>query len=113
MTETLGKHFKKSLIILNSTHPDNPQASVGISFVINKQLIKLDEIEMSKLIPGRVAILKVKWLKSCSATLLNVYAPNDRSEHANFWAKIMTERCTQHLQSQTSPWGTSMSRKMP
>ena len=97
MTETLGKHFEKNLVILNSTHPDNPRASAGVSFVINKQLMEPDEIEMSELIPGRAAVLKVKWLKSCSATLLNVYAPNDRSEHANFWAKIMTERRAQHL----------------
>ena len=97
MMETLGKHFEKNLIILNSTHPDNPQASAGISFIINEQLMELNKIEMSELIPGRVAVLKVKWLKSCSATLLNIYAPNDRSKHMNFWVKIMTKRHTQHL----------------
>jgi hypothetical protein len=64
----------------------------GVSFVINKQLMEPDEIKMSELIPGRVTFLKVKWLKTCTATILNIYAPNDRSEHTNFWAKVMMER---------------------
>ena len=97
MTETLGQSFEKNLKILNSSHPDNPRATAGVSFVINKQLIDPEEIEMSELIPGRAAVLRVKWLKTCSTTLLNIYAPNNRGEHANFWAKIMTERRTRHL----------------
>ena len=55
-----------------------------MGFVINKQLIEPDEIELHELIPRRVAMLKIKWLKSCIATILNVYAPNDRNKHANF-----------------------------
>jgi len=97
MTETLGRNFEKNLKILNSAHPDNPRATAGVGFIINKQLIDPDEIEMHELIPGRAAFLKIKWLKSCTATILNVYAPNDRSEHANFWARIMTERRAKHL----------------
>ena len=97
MTETLGRNFEKNLKIMISALPDNPQASAGVGFVINKQLIEPDKIEMHKLIPGRVAYLKVKWLKTCNATILNVYAPNDRSEHANFWAKVITERRAKHL----------------
>ena len=97
MTEILRNSFEKNLVILNSTHPDTPRATAGVSFVINKQLVEPEEIEMTELIPGRAAMLKMKWLKSCSATLLNVYAPNERGEHANFWAKIMMERRAKHL----------------
>lgn len=97
MTELLGENFKKNLIILNSAHPDNPQASAGVSFVINKQLIEPEELEMHELIPGRVALLKIKWLNLCSASILNTYAPNDRSEHTDFWAKVLTKRRTEHL----------------
>jgi exonuclease III len=78
-------------------HPDNPRAMAGICFIINKQLLELEEIEITKLIPRRVAFLKVKWLKMCSTTVLNIYAPNDRSEHVNFWARVMMERCARHL----------------
>jgi len=97
MTEVLGRNFKKNLMILNSAHPDNPQATVGVGFVINKQLIKPDEIEMHELIPRRVAMLKIKWLKTCTATILNIYAPNDRAEHTNFWAKVITKQRVKHL----------------
>jgi len=69
----------------------------GVGFVINRQLIEPDEIEMHELIPGRAAMLKIKWLKTCVATILNIYAPNNRSAHADFWAKIMTERRARHL----------------
>ena len=97
MTEQLGRNFQKNLIILNSAHPNNPQAMAGVGFVINKQLIEPDEIELHELIPRRVVMLKIKWLKSCVATILNVYAPNDRNKHANFWVKIMMERRAKHL----------------
>ena len=97
MTEQLGRNYEKNLTILNSAHPDNPRAMAGVSFVINKQLIEPDEIEMHDLIPGRAAMLKIKWLKSCTATILNVYAPNERGEHASFWAKVLTERRAKHL----------------
>ena len=91
MTEVLGRNFEKNLMILNSAHPDNPRATAGVGFVINKQLIEPDEIEMHELIPGRAAMLKIKWLKTCTTTILNIYAPNDRTKHANFWAKVITE----------------------
>ena len=97
MTEQLGENFEKNLKILNSAHPNNPRATAGVGFVINRQLIEPDDVELHELIPGRVAMLKIKWLKSCAVTILNVYAPNDRSKHAAFWAKILTERRAKHL----------------
>jgi exonuclease III len=97
MTEILGRNFEKNLKILNSTHPDNPQAIADVCFIINKQLLELEKIEITELIPRRVAFLKVKWLKTCSATVLNIYAPNDRSKHANFWVRVMTERHARHF----------------
>jgi len=97
MTEQLGRTFEKNLKILISAPPKNPQATAGVGFVINRQLIEPDELELHKLIPGRAAVLRVKWLRSCTATILNVYAPNNRKEHANFWAKVTTTRRTKHL----------------
>jgi len=69
----------------------------GVGFIINKQLTELDELDLYELIPRRAAILKVRWLRSSTATILNVYAPNDRGEHANFWAKVITTRRAKHL----------------
>jgi len=97
LTELLGKSFEKNLKILNSAHPDNPRASAGVGFVINRQLIDPDEIEIHELIPGRAAILKIRWLKTCVATILNIYAPNERNKHTSFWAKVLTERRSKGL----------------
>jgi len=97
MTEQLERNFEKNLKILISAHPDNPRSTAGVGFVINKQLIEPNEIELHELIPRRAATLRIKWLGSCAATILNVYAPNNRSEHANFWAKVITARRAKHL----------------
>ena len=52
---------------------------------------------MHELIPGRAAALRVKWLESCTMTIMNMYAPNDRSKHPNFWVKVITARRAKHL----------------
>jgi hypothetical protein len=59
MTDQLGENFEKNLKILNLAHPNNPQATAGVGFIVNKQLIKLDDIELHKLILGRAAMLKL------------------------------------------------------
>jgi beta-lactamase regulating signal transducer with metallopeptidase domain len=35
-------------------------------------------------------------MNTCDATILNIYTPNERKEYATFWAKIITERRSQH-----------------
>ena len=70
---------------------------MGVGFVINKQLIEPNELEIHKLIPGRAAVLKVKWLGLCTTTIANVYAPNDQSKHASFWARVITMRRAKHI----------------
>jgi len=97
MTEELGTSFEKNSKILISAHPDNPQALAGVGFVINKQLIEPDELDLYELIPRRAAILKVRWLRLSTATILNIYTPNNRGEHTNFWAKVITARKAKHL----------------
>ena len=97
MAENLGRIFEKNLKILNSANPDNPWASAGVGFVINKQLINPDKMEMHKLIPRRVAMLKIIWLKTCATTILNIYAPNERIQHPIFWARTLMERHSRGL----------------
>jgi hypothetical protein len=75
-----------------SEDPDNPRARAGIAFIINKKLIEPEEIKTHVLTPGRAMILKIKWMKTCDTTILNIYAPNERDIHANYWAKILIEK---------------------
>ena len=90
----LQARYEKNLIIIASPHPTRPHAKAGVAFIINKRLISTDAIKTHKIIPGKAHYAEIKWQKTCTVTILNIYAPNDRSAHANFWAKIMTERRT-------------------
>jgi len=97
MTERLQETFKKNLKIIISAHPENPCAKVGVGFVINRQLLEPNKIETYKLIPGKAMILKIKWMKTCTTSILNIYAPNKRSTHPHFWVKTLTKRRSNHL----------------
>ena len=97
MIEQLQQTYQKNLEIRVSPHPTQPRAKAGVAFVINKKLVKPDEIKTYELIPGRAMILKLRWLSSCTTTILNIYAPNERKKHAEFWAKIVLERRRKHI----------------
>ena len=92
MLEQIQTKFEKNLTIIASEHPTTPRARAGVAFMINKKLINPDEVVTRELIPGRALMLKIKWLGNCTVTILNVYAPNQRNEHTNFWANVLTER---------------------
>jgi ribonuclease HI/exonuclease III len=89
--------FGKNLEIIASADPVRPTSSAGVAFVMNKTLIRPQECRAFELIPGRALMLKIKWLESCSMTITNIYAPNQKTEHPNFWATIEMERRNRHL----------------
>ena len=97
MIEQLQDRYQKNLVIHASPHPTQPRAKAGVAFIINKKLINLEEIKIHEIIPGRALILCMKWLKLCNTTILNIYAPNERKEHIDFWAKIVLERRRRHI----------------
>ena len=84
--------FGRRLIVLNSQDPNNPWATAGVAFVINKTLIAPKDLSTHELIKGRALALKIKWRENKETVLINVYAPNNRSEHPAFWRKLDTER---------------------
>jgi len=97
ITTTLQSRFEKNLTIMTSAHPTNPRATCGVAFVINKRLIRPEETNLYELNPGRALLLNIRWLETCTTSILNVYAPNDRKAHPEFWAKAHTERRAHHL----------------
>lgn len=84
--------FGKKMEILYSPDPVNPRASAGVAIVINKSLIAPRKITTSELKAGRALLLKVEWLDNETTSILNVYAPNDRGAHQDFWKDIETTR---------------------
>ena len=95
-TQSIQDLFGKRMIILNSQLERNPRASAGVAFVLNKDLIEIKETKMKELIKGKALALTVKW-NDQETTLINVYAPNKRQDHKDFWERIELER--QHTQT--------------
>lgn len=55
--------FGRRLKVINSKYPTNPSSTVGVAFVVNKELVNTlsGSITTTELIPGRAMILTVNW----------------------------------------------------
>jgi exonuclease III len=89
--------FEKRLTLINSQLPSNPRASAGVALIINKSLIDVEDLETTELIKGRALAIRFKWHGNNEITILNVYTPNDRNDHTDFWEQIDTIRRTKRL----------------
>ncbi|KAG1766589.1 Endonuclease/exonuclease/phosphatase [Suillus occidentalis] len=83
--------FSRRLAIFNTSDPTRPGSSAGIAFVLNKELVDASKAEMNIIIPGRAAVLTLKWHNEKIIKILNIYTPNNPSEHQAFWLKIGSE----------------------
>jgi exonuclease III len=93
----VNKLFGKRLIIHNSPSEVNPRSSVGVVFVLNKDLIETHNMELKELVKGRALALKTTWNNQEEIALINVYAPNRRMDHKPFWEAVETARRSLHL----------------
>lgn len=84
---TIQNIFGKRLQVFNSQLERNPRSSAGVAFVLNKDLIEAKSVTTQELIKGRALAITVKW-NDQETTLINVYAPNRRQEHQEFWESI-------------------------
>ena len=94
-TQEILRAFGKRLVIHNSQLENNPRSSAGVAFVLNKELIKTDQVRTFELAKGRAIAIKLTWINNEEATLINVYAPVRRSDHESFWEKVRREWDTQ------------------
>ncbi|KAG1875469.1 Endonuclease/exonuclease/phosphatase [Suillus subalutaceus] len=83
--------YARRLVVLNSSDTTRPCSSAGIAFILNKEIINTTNTKIQVLIPGRAALLSIKWHENNIIKILNVYAPNNPNEHLNFWNKIKSE----------------------
>jgi exonuclease III len=84
--------FDKKMNILYSANPNNPRATAGVAFVINKACIAPMSICTMELLPGRALYIEINWLDNGSTTLLNIYTPNNKTLHPDFWDKVHDKR---------------------
>jgi len=97
LLQNVNECFGKRLAVVNSQLQTNPRSSAGVAFVINKSLLDPKEITTYELIEGRAIALKIKWHENDEIVLINVYAPNDKSEHRDFWEQIDSKRRAKNL----------------
>lgn len=88
MSQSINECFGKRLTVINSKLPENPRSSAGVAFAINRALVAPKELTISELIKGRAMTIKFKWHDDEEILLLNIYAPNNRSDHPNFWEEV-------------------------
>ena len=89
--QAIHRAFRKRLRIINSQLENNPRASAGVAFALNKDLVETDSIKSYNLIRGRAIAVRLTWKNNEVTTLVNVYAPNRKNEHKNFWEKVLAE----------------------
>jgi exonuclease III len=90
--DTLLTLYGKKMDIVFSMDPNAPRATAGVAFVINKTLIEPKKLTTYELQAGRALALNIDWLETENTTLINIYAPNDRTRHEQFWSNLETER---------------------
>ena len=84
--------FQKNFDLHYSCDPENPRATAGVAFIINKGLITPRNVKVVALIPGRATVLTIEWSEAEKISILNVYAPVDRPSQPNFWDQIERRR---------------------
>ena len=84
--------FNKSFDLHFSGDPENPRATAGVAFIINKALITPERIRVRTIIPGRAAVLSIEWSAVKRITILNIYAPVERHRQPDFWQRIERRR---------------------
>ena len=90
--DTLLTLYGKKMDIVFSRDPNAPRATAGVAFVINKTLIEPKKLTTYELQAGRALALNIDWLEMENTTLINIYTPNDRTRHEQFWSNLETER---------------------
>jgi ribonuclease HI/exonuclease III len=82
---TINDLYTRRLEVVASKDPDRETQSAGVAFVLNKDVIETDDIEVTEIIPGRALLLSINWRKGQRTSILNVYAPNTKREQVTFY----------------------------
>ncbi|KAF9441798.1 hypothetical protein P691DRAFT_682851, partial [Macrolepiota fuliginosa MF-IS2] len=87
--------FHNKIKIFSSSSPNLPNAQ-GVTIVINKRLIKTENIKTTNVIDGRVILAKIPWLDREKLTILTVYTPNNTTQMRTSGTHSKTNGQTHH-----------------
>ncbi|KAK0433681.1 Endonuclease/exonuclease/phosphatase [Armillaria borealis] len=82
-----------SILTLQETHLSDDYAKTvqtlyGIAIVLNKELIKTEDVMTTELIPGRALLIQAPWHAGKTFTWLAIYAPNKERENKEMWESL-------------------------
>ncbi|KAI0089038.1 Endonuclease/exonuclease/phosphatase, partial [Irpex rosettiformis] len=89
--DDIHRLFGKRIQIFHSEPASGASNSKGVAFVINKERLHIEGISAESVVPGRAQLLTLKWHKKVLLRILNVYAPNNIDENAQFWEDLEEE----------------------
>lgn len=95
--DKLSRSFGKKMDIRFSADSDAPCATAEVAFIINKSLITPQKITTHEIIVGKALNIKVEWLDNETSSFMNIYAPNARAAHENFWQVVDKSRRDLHV----------------
>ncbi|KAJ7044016.1 Endonuclease/exonuclease/phosphatase [Mycena alexandri] len=81
------KLFGRKMEIKFTEDPITPNAR-GLAFVLNKNMVKTDNLKTWEIIPGRAMLLEMENVDGERIAILGVYAPNIPAENEKFWNDI-------------------------
>ncbi|KAH9852909.1 Endonuclease/exonuclease/phosphatase [Lenzites betulinus] len=83
---TLNNLFHDSLVVYPSPDPASPNSARGVAFAVNKNVMEIEIGVMHEhIVPGRAASISLRWGARNRIRIVNVYAPNNMCENAEFW----------------------------
>ncbi|KAH9850517.1 Endonuclease/exonuclease/phosphatase, partial [Lenzites betulinus] len=89
--DVINALFENSIVVNTSPDPTSPAAARGVAIVVNKSVFDTgNELACKTIVPGRAMEISLKWGARGRMRIVNVYAPNDMSENANFWRTMHT-----------------------
>ncbi|KAK6977098.1 hypothetical protein R3P38DRAFT_2582272, partial [Favolaschia claudopus] len=67
---------------------ESPSARAGLAFVLNKKMVKTEDVKTYEIIPCRAMLLEMENVDGTTLSVLGVYAPNRPYLNGEFWRKI-------------------------
>ena len=79
--------FANSHELIHSPDPESRNTR-GVAFVLNKRMVKTDDLKMEVLVPGRAILVSIPWRNDSRLVILNIYVPNVPGETREFWLRV-------------------------
>ena len=85
---TVKRLYGRRIHIIHLADPEKPTSARGVAIIINREMMDVNGVQSTTLIPGRAIMSTLHWHADHKLTILNVYAPNPATDNAEFWNEL-------------------------